>query len=58
MFERLGGPSWANATWASARVPLAAFAGHTIRIVFVAGDGGPGNLVEAAIDDVRIERAG
>ena len=34
----------------------AAFAGQTIRIVVAATDGGADNVVEAAVDDVRIRR--
>ena len=33
-----------------------AFAGETVRIRFVAIDGGPDNLVEVEIDDVRVTR--
>ena len=32
------------------------WAGQVVRIVFGAADGGRDNLVEAAFDDVRIER--
>jgi carboxypeptidase T len=42
--------------WASASIPLTAWAGQTVRIVFVATDGGPDSVVEAAVDDVRITR--
>jgi hypothetical protein len=42
--------------WASASVSLTPWAGQTIRIVFVATDGGPDSLVEAAVDDVRVTR--
>jgi hypothetical protein len=34
------------------------WAGQTIRLVLSATDAGPDNLVEAAVDDIRIERAG
>jgi aminopeptidase S len=37
-------------------VSLTPWAGQTIRIVFVATDGGAGSLVEAAVDDVRVTR--
>jgi len=33
---------------------MAPWAGQTVRIVIGAADGGRGNLVEAAVDDVRI----
>jgi carboxypeptidase T len=45
-----------RASWASASVSMAPWAGQTVRIVFVATDGGPESLVEAAVDDVRITR--
>jgi hypothetical protein len=45
-----------DAAWTSRSISLARWAGKTIRIVFRAADGAPHNLVEAAIDDVRIER--
>ncbi len=45
-----------RAAWASASVSLTAWAGETIRIVFVATDGGPDSVVEAAVDDVRVTR--
>jgi carboxypeptidase T len=42
--------------WASASISMAPWAGETVRIVFVAADGGGENLVEAGVDDVRITR--
>jgi hypothetical protein len=45
-----------RAAWASTSVSLTRWAGQTIRIVFVATDGGPESLVEAAVDDVRVMR--
>jgi hypothetical protein len=42
--------------WASASIPMTPWAGQTVRIVFVATDGGAGSIVEAAVDDVRITR--
>jgi hypothetical protein len=44
------------AAWQLASVPLSSFGGKTIRIVFQATDGGPESLIEAGIDNVRIER--
>jgi aminopeptidase S len=35
-------------------IDLSAFAGQTIRILFSARDGGVDNLLEAAVDDVKI----
>jgi carboxypeptidase T len=45
-----------DAAWVSRSIPLTRWAGKTIRIVFRAADGAPHNLVEAAVDDVRIQR--
>ncbi|HET9457238.1 MAG TPA: hypothetical protein VFO78_07845, partial [Candidatus Limnocylindrales bacterium] len=44
-----------GARWQRAGVSLSKFAGQTIRIVFTATDGGADSLVEAGLDDVRIE---
>ncbi|HEY7599994.1 MAG TPA: M14 family zinc carboxypeptidase [Candidatus Limnocylindrales bacterium] len=43
-----------NATWSSRTVNLDAFAGRTVRLLFEAADGARDNLVEAALDDVRV----
>jgi carboxypeptidase T len=50
--------SWrsVDATWARASVPMNAWSGQTIRIVFEAADGGRDSLLEVGIDDVRVER--
>ena len=56
VFERKGGPTDVDGTWKTASVSLAAYAGQTIRIVFLAKDGGRPNLVEAAVDNVRIQQ--
>ena len=45
-----------DAAWASASIPLDAWAGSTIRVRFQATDAGPPSLVEAAVDDVRVTR--
>jgi hypothetical protein len=42
--------------WANVSVPMARWAGQTVRIVFLAADRGSGSTVEAAVDDVRITR--
>jgi hypothetical protein len=56
VFEVLGRPANAPATWRSAAVDVDAWAGQVIHLVVEAVDGGNGNLVEAAIDDLRIRR--
>jgi murein tripeptide amidase MpaA len=58
VFERLGRAADVDAAWRSASVSLGPFAGRTIRLLFVAGDNGPHNLVEAGLDDIRIQRPG
>ncbi|HET8784235.1 MAG TPA: M14 family metallopeptidase [Candidatus Limnocylindrales bacterium] len=58
VFERLGRAADVDAAWHSASVSLSAFAGRTIRLLFVAADGSPHNLVEAGLDDIRIRGAG
>jgi len=45
-----------DAAWAAASIDIGAFGGQTIRLRFEAVDGGRGNLVEAAVDDVRVRR--
>jgi carboxypeptidase T len=42
--------------WASRQVSMAPWAGQRVRLVFVARDAGSASLVEAGIDDVRIQR--
>ena len=44
------------AKWLRVSRSLTAWAGKSVRIVFKAADLGPNGLVEAAVDDVRIER--
>jgi hypothetical protein len=56
VFAELGAAENDNASWGSGSASLAAWAGQTVRIVFAATDGGPDNLVEAAVDDVRIRQ--
>jgi hypothetical protein len=56
VFRDLGGAKLVGAKWRKVGIPLDDYAGKTIRIVFTATDGGPDSLVEAGVDDVRIER--
>jgi hypothetical protein len=51
-----GAANIARPAWTSVSIPLKPWAGQTIRIVFVATDGGPDSVVEAAVDDVRVTR--
>ena len=43
-------------TWTPAYASLDPWAGQTIRLRFVAVDGGPGNLLEVELDDIRVMR--
>ena len=56
VFIRRGSTSLVGATWRAARVALTPWAGQTIRIHFTADDAGRPSLVEAGVDDVRIEQ--
>jgi hypothetical protein len=44
------------ASWRRVSLPLTDWAGQSIQIVFQASDAAAGSTVEAAVDDVRIER--
>ena len=55
VFRDLGGGVVQPARWRKAGAPLANWAGQTVRIVFTATDAGSDSLLEAGIDDVRIE---
>jgi len=52
----LGSSSKVGAAWKTASAPLIPWAGTKIRIVIIATDGGADSLVEALVDDVRVER--
>ncbi|HET9346136.1 MAG TPA: M14 family metallopeptidase [Candidatus Limnocylindrales bacterium] len=56
VFREHGNAFVDEARWVKAGTPLTDWAGKTIRIVFVATDGGTDSLVEAAVDDVQIEQ--
>ncbi|MFI5291538.1 MAG: zinc carboxypeptidase, partial [Candidatus Limnocylindrales bacterium] len=56
VFTETGAANDDNAAWSQASVDIDAFAGQTIRLRFEAVDAGGGNIVEAAIDDVRVRR--
>jgi carboxypeptidase T len=56
VFSVLGSTKDVDATWAWASAPMAAYAGHTIRLVVAATDGGAESLVEAQVDDIRIRQ--
>ena len=54
--EEVGAANDDDAAWASAAIPMGAFAGKTVRIVIQANDGAGNSYVEAAVDDLRIQR--
>jgi carboxypeptidase T len=51
-----GSAATAGGSWRVGTASLASWAGQSVRIVFQATDGGHDSLVEAGIDDVRVER--
>ncbi len=54
VFEQRGSAVDVDAAWKSASVSLADWAGQQVHLVVAARDGGKGNLLEAAIDNIRI----
>ena len=54
--EELGKPADDDARWAAARIAMTPWAGQKVRIVIGARDGANDTRVEAAVDDIRIER--
>ncbi|MEA2535801.1 MAG: carboxypeptidase [Chloroflexota bacterium] len=54
--EELGRHADDDARWVTARVSMAPWAGQAVRIVIGASDGAGDTRIEAAVDDVRIER--
>jgi carboxypeptidase T len=58
VFRVVGAPVDVDGTWRSASLSMDAFAGQTVRLRFEAVDGGPGNLVEVELDDIRVTRPG
>ena len=56
VFQKRGSSVDRDGAWRTATVSVDAWAGQTIHLVFEAVDGANGNLVEAAVDDIRIRR--
>jgi len=56
VFLRTGAPSDLDGVWRAASVSLDRWAGTTVHIRFQAADGGPNNLVEVEVDDVRVTK--
>jgi hypothetical protein len=49
-----GAPVDRDGAWRTAVVSMDAFAGQTVRLQFEAVDGGPNNLLEVQLDDIRV----
>ena len=49
-----GAPVDRDGSWRTASISLDAFAGQTVQLRFQAVDGGPGNLLEVQLDDIRV----
>ncbi len=56
VFAQNGAAGSRAATWRWTAVPLDRWANQTIRVVIGANDGGADSLVEAGVDDVRVQR--
>jgi carboxypeptidase T len=56
VWKKSGTASTVSGAWTRQTVSLDPWAGQTIRLVFRATDGGPDSLVEAELDDIRVER--
>ncbi len=56
VFQATGAAVDRDAAWLTGTVTLDAWAGTAVRIRISASDGANGNLVEAAVDDVRVTR--
>ena len=54
--QELGAANTDLPRWATATIPMTRWAGQTVRIVFAAADRARASTVEAAVDDVRINR--
>ena len=54
VFTVTGRPVDQDGVWRTASILMDPWAGHTVHLRFEAVDGGPGNLVEVEVDDVRV----
>lgn len=45
-----------DGAWRTASISMDPFAGETVHLRFQAADGGPGNLLEVELDDIRVTR--
>ena len=58
VWTRTGSRVDRDGVWRTASISLDRWIGQTIRIRFEAVDGGPNNLVEVQLDDIRVTRPG
>jgi carboxypeptidase T len=56
VFRVAGRPADVDGAWRTASISMDAFAGQAVRLRFEAVDGGPGNLLEVELDDIRVTR--
>ena len=56
MYSIVGNAADRDGAWRSAAISLDPWAGQTIHLRFQAADGGPNNLVEVEVDDVRVSQ--
>jgi aminopeptidase S len=55
VLQELGAANDDDAVWQTTSVNISSFAGQTVRVLVTAADASGASLVEAAVDDVRIE---
>jgi hypothetical protein len=58
VFSVTGRAADIDGVWRTASVSMDAFAGQAVRLRFEAVDGGPGNLLEVELDDIRVTLPG
>jgi aminopeptidase S len=56
VFKIIGRPVDVDGAWHTASISMDAFAGQHVRLRFEATDGGPNNLLEVELDDIRVTR--
>ncbi|MDP5274223.1 S8 family serine peptidase [Chengkuizengella axinellae] len=56
LFEELGASSDQDAAWSNQALDLSAYSGEDVYLQFKASDAGSPSLVEAGVDDVKIEK--
>ena len=54
VFRVTGRRADVDGAWRTASVPMDPFVGETVHLRFEAADGGPGNLLEVELDDIRV----